>query len=92
MDRRRMEIVATLRLRTIIFPSTSTIFQNCYQTNCFEMKTLKATFEQFFDTACDSHYNIILLFFQIKFLVHQHNFPKARNTKGTSGSKEGKTP
>lgn len=61
------------------------------------MKTLKATFEQFFDTeAYDSHYNIILLFFsfffQIKFLVHQHNFPKARNTKGTSGSKEGKTP
>ena len=32
------------------------------------MKTLKATFEQFFDTeAYDSHYNIILLFFSFFF-------------------------
>lgn len=96
MDRRRMEIVATLRLRTIIFPSTSTIFQNCYQTNCFEMKTPEATFEQFFDTeACDSHYNIILLlffFFKSSFSCTNTIFQKQGIQKVLQAAKRGKLP
>lgn len=45
------------------------------------MKTLKATFEQFFDTAYDSHYNIILLFFSNQVSRAPTQFSKSKEYK-----------